>query len=754
MKKAFLFPGQGSQYKGMGEDLFDLFPEQVSIADDILGYSIQDLCLNNPLEKLQETQYTQPAIYVVSTLGYLKEKKVGNISSFVAGHSLGEYSALFAAEVFDFATGLKLVQERGRLMSQAKNGGMAAILGLQKEEIEQILRENGLENQIVIANYNTPSQIVVSGQKEEIIQAQSIFEKVSNCTAYILLKVSGAFHSNLMEDAADSFEQYLKRFSFATPQILVIANTTARIYTGDVKSILKDQIIKPVQWNDTIRYLIGIGVTDFYEVEPGNILTGLVAKIKAEASPLVVREEKQESEDQISGLNNKMNRGSGLGNETFKKDYKVKYAYVTGGMAYGIASKELVAAMGKSGFLSFFGTGGLPLFEIENAITYLKEELGEKRPYGMNLVHSPLESKTVQMYLDHQIQVIEVSAYIQASKALVLYRLKGLEEKESGQIICKNKIIAKISRPEIAKQFLLPPPQNLVNELLEEGVVTSQQAYLSQYVSLADDLCVEADSGGHTDQRSASTVLPAIMSLREELKNEVKYPDYIRIGLGGGIGTPESAAAAFMMGADFILTGSINQCTVEAGASEAVKELLATMNVQDTGYSPAGDMFELGSKVQVLKKGVFFPARANKLYELYRRHNSIDELDEKTKNLLEEKYFKKSLDEVYEEVEIYHKKYKLDFNIKSEKQKMASIFKWYFSRSSRLALEGDKNNIVDFQVWCGPALGAFNQWVKGTRFEDWKERNVSEIAVFLMEETADLLERRIIEITKQLEGVV
>ena len=178
------------------------------------------------------------------------------------------------------------------------------------------------------------------------------------------------------------------------------------------------------------------------------------------------------------------------------------------------------------------------------------------------------------------------------------------------------------------------------------------------------------------------------------------------------------------------------------------------MNVQDTGYSPAGDMFELGSKVQVLKKGVFFPARANKLYELYRRHNSIDELDEKTKNLLEEKYFKKGLSEVYEEVKIYHSKYKLDFEVKSEKQKMASIFKWYFSRSSRLALEGDKNHIVDFQVWCGPALGAFNQWVKGTRFEDWKERYVAEIAIFLMEETTKLLEKRIKKIAEQLESVV
>lgn len=754
MKKAFLFPGQGSQYKGMGKDLFDLFPEKVALADDILGYSIQDLCINDPLELLQETQYTQPAIYVVSALEYLNEKKIGNIPNFVAGHSLGEYTALFAAEVFNFETGLKLVQERGRLMSQAKNGGMAAILGLQKKEIEQILIDNGLEKQITIANYNTPSQIVVSGVKKEIIRAQSIFEEISSCRAYIILNVSGAFHSFLMQDAANSFEKYLKQFSFENSKIPVVANTTARIYEENVQDFLRDQITKPVLWNDTIQYMMGMGVTDFYESGPGNVLTGLVAKIKLEAPPLVIVEDKEETYYETNQLSENSTKAQQLGNESFKKDYNVKYAYITGGMAYGIASKELVVAMGKSGFLSFFGTGGLPLSTVEKTILFLKSELGEKYPYGMNLVHNPLEYQTIQMYLDYGVRVIEVSAYIQASKALVLFRLKGLKEKENGDVICENKIIAKISRPEIAKQFLLPPPKNLVNQLLDEELITSQQAYLSQFVSLADDICVEADSGGHTDQRSVFTVFPAIKELRNELESEVKYPEYIRIGLGGGIGTPESAAAAFMLGADFILTGSINQCTVEAGTSEAVKELLATMNVQDTGYSPAGDMFELGSKVQVLKKGVFFPARANKLYELYRRYNSIDELDEKTKNLLEEKYFKKSLQDVYEEVKIYHTKYKLDFEVKSEKQKMASIFKWYFSRSSKLALEGDKESIVDFQVWCGPALGAFNQWVKGTRFEDWKQRYVAEIAIFLMDETTQLLEERIKQITEKLKTVI
>ncbi len=746
MKKAFLFPGQGSQFKGMGAGLWELFPEEVAIADRILGYSIRKLCEDDPDENLQNTQYTQPAIYTVSVLQYLKEQREGNRPDIMAGHSLGEYSALFAAGAYDFATGLRLVQERGRLMSHASEGGMAAILGLDKADIEKTLKNYSVHTSIRIANYNTPSQIVVSGRRSEIMEVQTVFEDLEGCVGYIPLRVSGAFHSPLMQEAAVQFERFLEPFTIIPPQQMVLANTTARPYQDIIKKTLVDQMTQPVCWTDSIRYMMGMGITDFKEVGPGTVLTGLVTKIKAEATPLEIPSTSPTTSTTIE----KTTYDGGfsitpqeLGHADFKKEYGLQYAYVTGGMAYGIASTDLVIAMAKAGFLSFFGTGGLPISEITQAIQILQATLGTHYPFGMNLVHSPLEAQTVQLYLDHNIQIIEVSAYIQASKALVRYRVAGLEQDRNGHIYCKHKLIAKISRPEVARQFLLPPPQQLVDQLLAEGAIREDQARWSQSFALADDICVEADSGGHTDQRSAFTILPAIFSLRDELQDAVRYPNYIRVGLGGGIGTPESAAAGFMLGADFILTGSINQCTVEAGTSTAVKELLATMNVQDTAYAPAGDMFELGSKIQVLKKGVFFPARANKLYELYRRHQSLTELDAKTRTLLEEKYFKKSLEEVYQEVKAYYQKLGLDFEIKNEKQKMASIFKWYFSRSSRLALSGDRNHIVDYQIWCGPALGAFNQWVKGSKYEDWQQRNVDKIARHLMEETTVLLSKRL-----------
>lgn len=201
--------------------------------------------------------------------------------------------------------------------------------------------------------------------------------------------------------------------------------------------------------------------------------------------------------------------------------------------------------------------------------------------------------------------------------------------------------------------------------------------------------------------------------------------------------------AAFVLGADFILTGSINQCTAEASTSDRVKDLLQQINVQDTVYAPAGDMFESGSKVQVLKKGVFFPARANKLHDLYQRYDSLSDIDQKTLTQIEEKYFKRSIDQVYEDIKSYQPLKEIEKAERNPKHKMALIFRWYFRYSSDLAIRGSGESKVDYQIHCGPALGAFNQWVKGTELENWRNRHVGEIGEKLMTETAQLLNAKI-----------
>jgi trans-AT polyketide synthase/acyltransferase/oxidoreductase domain-containing protein len=185
---------------------------------------------------------------------------------------------------------------------------------------------------------------------------------------------------------------------------------------------------------------------------------------------------------------------------------------------------------------------------------------------------------------------------------------------------------------------------------------------------------------------------------------------------------------------------------VEAGTSDTVKDMLQEINIQDTAYAPAGDMFELGAKVQVMKKGVFFPARANKLYDLWRNYGSLEHIDASIRKEIQDKYFKRSFDEVYRETKGYYMQEfpaEIDKAERSPKAMMALIFRWYFVHTMRLALEGSKDQRVDYQVHTGPALGAFNQWVQGTSLQDWQNRHVDVIGEHLMQASADYMNRRL-----------
>jgi trans-AT polyketide synthase, acyltransferase and oxidoreductase domains len=435
-----------------------------------------------------------------------------------------------------------------------------------------------------------------------------------------------------------------------------------------------------------------------------------------------------------------------LGSAGFKADYGIKYAYMAGAMYKGIGSKELVVAMGGAGLLGYLGTGGLGLQEIESCIGYIRTNLTKGESYGMNLLSEPTrpehEAALVELYLRLGIRYVEASAFIQLSPSLVRYRLTGARQTPGGGLHVPNHVLAKVSRPEVAELFMNPAPTQIVERLVQEGLLSAEEAAMAPSIPISNDICVEADSGGHTDQGVALVLMPAMMALRDRIARERGYATEIRIGAAGGIGTPEAAAAAFILGADFIMTGSINQCTVEAGTSDAVKDMLQRMNVQDTAYAPAGDMFELGARVQVLKKGSFFPARANKLHELYLRHNSLDEIDQKTLRQIQERYFKRSFQDVWAETRAYYAKANqgvLDAAEASKKQKMALIFRWYFVHSNRLALSGSTDQQIDYQIHCGPALGAFNQWVMGTEIEDWRQRRVADIGEKIMMAAARLL---------------
>jgi malonyl CoA-acyl carrier protein transacylase len=286
MTRIYFFPGQGSQTVGMGEKLFDRFPAQVAIADAELGYSVRNLCLRDPLNQLNQTMFTQPALFVVNVLSFLNQLfETGLLPRFVAGHSLGEYSALFAAGVFDFQTGVRLVNRRASLMAQASGGGMAAVVGLAAEQIRQALASAGL-NSIDLANLNSRSQTVISGPEKELATSQAVLEK-AGAQLFKRLPVSAAFHSRYMAEAGYHFGKFLEPFAFAEPRIPVLSNVTARVHdSSQIKRMLTQQITQPVRWNETIQWLLQQPDPEFLELGPGNVLTGLLRRIKMEATPL------------------------------------------------------------------------------------------------------------------------------------------------------------------------------------------------------------------------------------------------------------------------------------------------------------------------------------------------------------------------------------------------------------------------------------------------------------------------------------
>src|SRR5258708_37425000 len=428
-----------------------------------------------------------------------------------------------------------------------------------------------------------------------------------------------------------------------------------------------------------------------------------------------------------------------LGSPAFRRRHRLAYAYLAGSMYKGIASKELVVRLGKAGLLGFLGTGGLQLERIEADLLFIQHELEARGEYGRTSLESPmqpgLEEATVDLYVRRKVPGMEAADFTQMTAPLVQYGVKGLTQNRDGTIHIPNQILAKASRPEVAEQFLSPPPDPLLRRLVESGKITAQEAQLAHRLPMADEICVEADSAGHTDRGVLHTLLPVMLGLRDKAARRYNYSVAVSVGAAGGIGTPEAIAAAFILGADFVLTGSINQCTVEAGTSETVKDLLQEANVQDMDIVPAGDMFELGAKVQVFKKGLLFPGRAKKLYDLYRQYDSLEQLDEQTRAQLEKRYFKRSFTDIFAETKEYYLQVAPEAIARAErdpKQKIALVFRWYFIHTNRLALRGDPAEKVDYQIHCGPALGAFNQWVKGTDLENWRNRHVDDIGRRLM----------------------
>jgi trans-AT polyketide synthase/acyltransferase/oxidoreductase domain-containing protein len=435
-----------------------------------------------------------------------------------------------------------------------------------------------------------------------------------------------------------------------------------------------------------------------------------------------------------------------MGDRSFCEVHGVRFPYVAGEMANGIATTRMVIAMGRAEMLAFFGAAGLAYERVEQAVVELERELGPNAPWGVNLIHSPnepaLENRIADLLIRHDVTRTSASAFIELTPAVVRCAAAGLRiDPSSGRVQRRRHVFAKVSRPEVAERFMSPPPEKMLRALAAEGLLTSAEAELAARLPVAEDITVEADSGGHTDNQALVALFPGMLALRDKLTERYGYERPIRVGAAGGLGTPAAVAAAFALGAAYVLTGSINQSAVESGLSETGKAMLAEADLSDVIMAPAADMFELGVRVQVLKRGTMFGVRAAKLYEVYRTFDSLEAIPEDLRSRLERDMLRATFEEIWAETQRFWRQRDPAQAERAEtdsKHRMALVFRWYLGKASRWGIDGEASRRADYQIWCGPAMGSFNRWASGSFLAAPANRTVVQIARNLLEGAAVL----------------
>jgi trans-AT polyketide synthase, acyltransferase and oxidoreductase domains len=429
-----------------------------------------------------------------------------------------------------------------------------------------------------------------------------------------------------------------------------------------------------------------------------------------------------------------------LGDRSFISTHGVRFPYVAGEMANGIATTDLVVAMARAEMLGFFGAAGLPLPRIERAVAELAGS--GVRTWGVNLIHTPAEAghedRVADLLVRAGVPNVSASAFMALTPAVVRCAVAGLRV-EGGEVVRARHLFAKVSRPEVAEQFLSPAPPEILRVLLDRRHITEDEARIAEHVPVAGDVTVEADSGGHTDNRPMAVVLPAVRALRDRLTRRFGFTAPSRVGAAGGLGDPSGVAAAFAAGAAYVMTGTVNQLSVEAGLSDAAKEMLGQADLSDVVMAPAADMFESGIKVQVLRRGTMFAARAGQLYDAYLTYPSLEDIPAPVRERVEKDILRDTFADAWTLTRRFWTERdarEVDRAEQDPRHRMALVFRSYLGLSSRWAIDGDPTRRTDYQIWCGPAIGAFNRWVEGSPLADPRRRTVVQIALNLLEGAA------------------
>lgn len=761
--KAVLFAGQGAQYPGMGADYFDLYPDHVWQASDILGYDVKELCLQNPDNKLGLTEYTQPALFLVNSLTYMAATERGERrADFYAGHSLGEYNALYAAGAFDFETGLRLVQKRGALMAEANGGGMAAILGIHPKKIEELLVAHQLTN-IDLANYNSPTQTVVSGDIDELKQCETILSDAG--VRCVMLDVSAPFHSRFMVSAENKYREFLAGLQFGDLRQPVISNVTAAPHClSELRDNLSCQISHSVKWMASMRYLLAQGVDAFSEIG-GKALSKMLAQIQdydRQANDLASQElQHQESDRQElpspaissttarsgsaptsfvqsknpTNISNETNTQASF-NSPFCASYGVKLPYIASALPGRACSPEWVVELARSGVLGFLGTELSSAAQLREDIRAVQADL-ERQAYGVSLFcehgMSAADREKIDCCLAHEVSCIQALDYVEPSMAMVLYRLKGLSVSRDTdgvkRVLSRHRLVVRVDDPQLAGRFFAPPSQDVVDELFRQRHISAEQRDNAKHISLCSELYYDASTFSDT----AAGKLADMQRESESYKRQYNYAEKINLGVAAGFGDPRSVAEFFSLDVDFIVTDSINQCTLEANLPVTLKDSLASCSAADIVMAPAHEKFILGLKSPILNLDNCYPERANYLFDLYAQYEDLTHVPRDAVEYMERDIFGESLENVWLSVSSRLIESGRGEHVRraarSEKYKMLLVFSSYLDRIRAVNLN---ENPEEFFLTINEGMGRFNEWSMGTNFTHWKQRHASEIASALM----------------------
>lgn len=537
------------------------------------------------------------------------------------------------------------------------------------------------------------------------------------------LQVSGAFHSRYMKPVQVLFAKELESIEFKPPVCKVISNRYGKPYeVTDIKQTLLEQISHPVLLEKSILYVLEHGAEEYFEAGPDNSMKNMVKNIKKE----LMLDENTENVTEKENI---------LGSRSFKEEYETSYAYVVGGIRDGISSVTMMKSLEKGNILGFLGTKGLSLQETQQIIESALREVKQDK-LGVHITCDVLQpeysDEKLQLIIKYNINRLQISGFQKPTEKLYEYRIHNIRQRENAS----DKLLVCVNNRKATEEFMKPIPKYFIQMQMQLGNIDSKEAEFLSKIPLCDDICIENDGLGVNHFGWISS----FKKLNHDMSESYGMKKRVRIGICGNIGNPQMLAVAFFSGADFVMTSTINQCTLEADTSERVKELLQEAKENDFLFAPTDNLFEFGEKKSILKKGTLYAVRAQKVYDIYLKYSSLEEIPDEQEELLEY-YFGISLEQMYQSIVRRVSNREKILIGEQPKYKLGVVLKEYLQLCFIQVKIGEKDWEINYGIEVGSELADMNRWLEGTDLETWKQRKVTIIAKRMMDEGADLLKK-------------